>query len=1219
MINITSDVQKVGVLLLSNILADDNTNSSNTNNTSLVAGSLIDDTSDMQNFLLMGVPFLIIWCLGIVILFYVTDEDGLQKGNRKVESDPEFRVFRILGTIASYFIEGIQLAAVAFGPASTKSLKGGDTFLSVLGIWIFHGHLFRAAFPAIVIIQLLMVLLLLIPTILWRKLERIYYKPIHAAYVHKSPLCYVLAFFSVCNLAYLTIPFALVLLSPIPCDFFHSGEASMSADTGVKCRSTEHIIWSVVGGVVLIVSYLMGVVSGAIPILVERRTDLALNGRFVSLRFAIKVGLAAVYVLFAARHAFIHLALTLVLQWALVLSSVSLSPSLVERLNFHRSAAYILPTIVTVCLIVSVALDDEETPFVPIACLVALLVTGTLIIIKYYCIPSRHRFPPIRIVEENIGDVRRYVAWHELQSVREAQQAERKRTAQLAIPTAPDKSSIKEAPLNDAQEGQVATSDTPSIPKCESSTHESASGTDAIAGGSSDHDNAHVFSKKITVDSTDSMPTQSSYEGAWVLGLHLPHGVGSTQSFDSDNIFTGRFRFGCKHGYGVQTQFRTITQDDQSIDAQQGRRLSIVMSQIHRQKYDANRIVSFFYQGEYEKGKRGGLGSSNIVDHSEASLYEGTWKDDHHHGKGYMTFPDGDLLEGYFCRGLPHGRGRWTYTPGHSVSHYTIEGEFEQGKLRNVALPEVYDYTGEKRFGMPHGQGEMKIPGVDVTLAGEWRAGKLHGFGRMQRGPKESGTTYTGSFVEGKFHGIGKWKHQEEKYHGMWEHGRKHGNGTQEITDGTYEGLFAEGQRQGYGTFRYKDGTVYQGSWHENLYHGAGLLKSPDGVEYEGNWIRGKRHGTRGIMTFADGTSYVGGWYEDDFHDQGTLIINDLGTYTGTFEVGTRHGLGRFVFEDGSEHVGAWTGGLANGEGHITFLSRKALVLMTQMDVFETADLPTELHPDCTFLSFGGDYSGNFQDGYFSGSGKLTAGDGTSYTGAWQRGLPDGVGVMEYPEGGVYEGSFVNGMRHGKGTMTYPDERVYRGDWAQGRRHGHGIMFGSNKEVLHDCEWFQGMIQSSDNEVTEPAAADRCFMAIMSSSSTQPPVVDVLSLLRVLLPPQSEGALKVDEKLSRQTVFHNEMEARIRLCIVAEEEVLRRRLESFGMVDIEKQRRREIEEVEGLSHLELRKTHLANLINAWKLEFSYRYNGLIPEEKDFKTDKRIAHVYQEHADLMKSS
>lgn len=119
-----------------------------------------------------------------------------------------------------------------------------------------------------------------------------------------------------------------------------------------------------------------------------------------------------------------------------------------------------------------------------------------------------------------------------------------------------------------------------------------------------------------------------------------------------------------------------------------------------------------------------------------------------------------------------------------------------------------------------------------------------------------------------------------------------------------------------------------------------------------------------------------------------------------------------------------------------------------------------------TWTELGARYTGTFNWGNFTGTGRIEWKDGSTYEGnvvngirngqgiyrrsvpkpfvyegEWLNGLFHGQGVCYYGEQGCdhhYVGEFQKGEREGNGTMYYPNGNVYEGQWHLGKRHGHG-------------------------------------------------------------------------------------------------------------------------------------------------------------------------------------
>ena len=82
-------------------------------------------------------------------------------------------------------------------------------------------------------------------------------------------------------------------------------------------------------------------------------------------------------------------------------------------------------------------------------------------------------------------------------------------------------------------------------------------------------------------------------------------------------------------------------------------------------------------------------------------------------------------------------------------------------------------------------------------------------------------------------------------------------------TDGsTYSGDWMNGKRHGLGKLVELNGYMYYGWWEDDLRHGQGEASYPDGSTYDGDWKYDKKYGI-GKITRPDGTSYECEWIND--------------------------------------------------------------------------------------------------------------------------------------------------------------------------------------------------------------------------------------------------------------------------------------------------------------------------------------------------------------------
>ena len=156
-------------------------------------------------------------------------------------------------------------------------------------------------------------------------------------------------------------------------------------------------------------------------------------------------------------------------------------------------------------------------------------------------------------------------------------------------------------------------------------------------------------------------------------------------------------------------------------------------------------------------------------------------------GRGTMVWADGDMHEGQWRAGLPHGQCKWTGATGDVYEGEWVEDKKQGYGKYSFSVGNVYE--GEWVAGEKHGRGKFTIAGGD-SYEGEWAEGKWHGKG-----------TYT--FADGT---------EFKVYQGEFLHGKRHGRGKITYTNGnSHDGEYAEDKEHGHGTFTFADGKVQIG------------------------------------------------------------------------------------------------------------------------------------------------------------------------------------------------------------------------------------------------------------------------------------------------------------------------------------------------------------------------------------------------------------------------
>ena len=148
-------------------------------------------------------------------------------------------------------------------------------------------------------------------------------------------------------------------------------------------------------------------------------------------------------------------------------------------------------------------------------------------------------------------------------------------------------------------------------------------------------------------------------------------------------------------------------------------------------------------------------------------------------------------------------------------------------------------YQGDMHEGMPCGVGVLKYSGAEY-YSGAWVGGLAHGHGEL----RTHGYGYVGQFVDGIFDGHGQLKIKGK---------------------GVYQGNFIEGKFHGKGKFTWENRSkIYIGKWRNGLFHGKGLMMWSDGRKFYGEYLKGQKNG-KGLCIFASGGYRYGNWSRGAF------------------------------------------------------------------------------------------------------------------------------------------------------------------------------------------------------------------------------------------------------------------------------------------------------------------------------------------------------------------
>ncbi len=176
-------------------------------------------------------------------------------------------------------------------------------------------------------------------------------------------------------------------------------------------------------------------------------------------------------------------------------------------------------------------------------------------------------------------------------------------------------------------------------------------------------------------------------------------------------------------------------------------------------------------------------------------------------------------------------------------------------------------YVGDTLNDVPHGFGTY-IWSDGRTYEGSFREGEIQGIGRQTM---EDGSTYEGSFVNGGWQGYGLLTEPDgDTYTGTFVNGRQTGQGTwvSHSNNMSYSGQFLDSKFHGIGRLEHEDGYSYEGGFWKGDRSGFGQEETAEGHIYRGFFAANQRHG--------DGVLVSGNELRFQTFDNGELVINEV-------------------------------------------------------------------------------------------------------------------------------------------------------------------------------------------------------------------------------------------------------------------------------------------------------------------------------------------------------
>lgn len=275
-------------------------------------------------------------------------------------------------------------------------------------------------------------------------------------------------------------------------------------------------------------------------------------------------------------------------------------------------------------------------------------------------------------------------------------------------------------------------------------------------------------------------------------------------------------------------------------------------------------------------GTRTGKGVHFFVN---GDIYEGSFVDGVPHGKGTFRYSNGNNYKGYFETGKCHGRGLLKYPDNNILEGQWSDGKLSEKVKIRMFNGDVF--TGIWRESCKISKGTYTFSNGD-SLEGEFRAGAYKGFGKYftKTGIYEGMFISSAAIVsgcakleltDGSYSGeieiVAQTGHELVKLFGN-DHcyivlAILTGKATLVYKDGSqYSGSFVNGKYHGTGIRSFRNGAYYDGDWKDGLRHGTGKNKFCDGLIYKGFWKDDKWNG-RGSLFYPDGSICIAK-FEDD-------------------------------------------------------------------------------------------------------------------------------------------------------------------------------------------------------------------------------------------------------------------------------------------------------------------------------------------------------------------
>ena len=525
------------------------------------------------------------------------------------------------------------------------------------------------------------------------------------------------------------------------------------------------------------------------------------------------------------------------------------------------------------------------------------------------------------------------------------------------------------------------------------------------------------------------LPDGGKYYGDLHAINRVPHGRGTALLGDGTR-YGGDWRNGQYHGRGVMVSSAFEYEGDWEEDKMHGRGTILYKDSVVSMVIRGISLITpletvhkpLEYRGEFHRTHhRHGRG---VMTYRNGDVYDGEWNANRRQGQGTMKYESGEKYVGTWESDERNGRGTASYVNGAVFDGWMVKDKREgEGTL---TLPNGDVYKGTFHEDEIVGVGTMRYKNGDIYV-GEWKDGVRHGRGQFRLA--RSGATIEGDFINGLIHGEARVDFPGKS---------------------TFIGEFDKGERVRGTITWHAENSCYQGDWRGEHMHGLGLMWYANGDFYYGRWVQSKRCG-EGNLNYADGAEFSGQFADDKRHGEGILK-----THEGTIQAG--------LWSSGnlaSGYQGEWNSatGTLDGIGTLT---------RPNGDVF----------------------FGLLKDGIREGKGFLTTGSGHKVCGEWTGDhLTCRTASINFPSGHTYTGS-VEAARRTNGTGIVVDSvgQMYVGTWLGDAQHGHGVFRAMNlnepqyEPVAADDYAAAGGVNgdADDRDPKDEAADKRAGKTVMS-------------------------------------------------------------------------------------------------------------------------------------------